>query len=141
MNRSDGKKNTFGDRVRSISQSVGGLDQLSKLSKISKRVISSYISGDSEPTRPRLISIAQAGNVTLEWLAEGKGIKENRELNATALQTILTEVENIFHDYKITVNSEKKSKFIANLYAEMMEDGTTMEDIRKEIIRIAEMIK
>lgn len=63
----------FGDRVRIAADSIGGQAELSRRTGISKVSLAAYISGDSEPSRERLIAIAKAAKVGLLWLALGEG--------------------------------------------------------------------
>jgi transcriptional regulator with XRE-family HTH domain len=42
---------------------------------ISEMVLSQYLNGQSEPTRPRLVALSRAANVSLEWLATGEGAR------------------------------------------------------------------
>ncbi len=50
----------------------------------SDTVLRQYLSGQSEPTRPALLAIARAAEVSLEWLATGQmSSKESAELLAT----------------------------------------------------------
>lgn len=42
---------------------------------VSEGGIRQYLSGNSEPTRPKLIQIAEGSGVCLEWLATGRGPK------------------------------------------------------------------
>lgn len=42
-------------------------------SGVSQTVIRKYLSGESEPTRPALVSMARTGGVGVGWLAAGEG--------------------------------------------------------------------
>jgi len=99
-----------------------------------------YLQG-SAPTFEKLAAIAQAGNVSVDWLTTGKDYRETIPLNIRILCDITTEVEKIFDDYKVNMKPEKKAKLISNLYEEMIENGTTLDALKKEITRLAEMME
>lgn len=52
---------------------MGGPGELARKSNLSRRVIDKYRSGQSDPSRERLIAIANAANVSAGWLATGEG--------------------------------------------------------------------
>ena len=52
---------------------------------MSDTVLRQYLAGKSEPTRLALISIAEAGNVRVEWLATGEGPMKRGEAEGSGL--------------------------------------------------------
>jgi phage repressor protein C with HTH and peptisase S24 domain len=65
----------FQKRMQECVDALGSAAALARSSGISHPVISDYLNGISEPTRPRLVNIAQAAGFHLEWLATGNGEK------------------------------------------------------------------
>lgn len=63
----------FVERLRKTAELAGGQLALSKLTGISARTINSYALGESEPSRLRLVAMAKAANVSVNWLATGEG--------------------------------------------------------------------
>lgn len=63
----------FGERMQFTADKVGGISALSRTSGIATRSIKGYIDGDNDPTRKKLIAIAEAADVSVEWLVTGKG--------------------------------------------------------------------
>lgn len=62
---------------------AGNATELSKKTGISRRAIGTYLSGSSDPTRGRLVSIAKASGVSVEWLATGDcSIKQSKIIPA-----------------------------------------------------------
>ncbi len=61
----------FVARLRRIVELAGGIAPLSRKSQLSRGVIHKYLNGESEPSRPRLVALAQAAGMTVEWLATG----------------------------------------------------------------------
>ena len=66
----------FVDRVRKAAELAGGQLALSQKTKISTRTINAYALGESEPSRSRLVAIAEAAGVNVGWLAAGEGPME-----------------------------------------------------------------
>jgi phage repressor protein C with HTH and peptisase S24 domain len=63
----------FAVRIRQLATLVGGPKSLSKRSGLSRAVIGKYLRGRSEPSRDRLVRLAAAGGVPVQWLATGEG--------------------------------------------------------------------
>lgn len=59
--------------MRFTADKAGGISALSRTSGVATRTIKGYIDGDNDPTRKKLIAMAEAANVSVEWLATGKG--------------------------------------------------------------------
>ena len=55
--------------------------------ELSDKMVRQYLSGQSEPTRPALIALADAANVRVEWLATGEGPKERESLPVTETES------------------------------------------------------
>ncbi|HCF58081.1 MAG TPA: hypothetical protein DFS52_08825 [Myxococcales bacterium] len=52
---------------------AGGAQALAERVGVSRRMIGEYMAGRSDPSRERLVKIADASGVSLEWLAAGRG--------------------------------------------------------------------
>lgn len=64
---------SFQDRVKKLAEHVGGPAELVRRTKLSRRTIGAYMSGETDPKRGDLLKLASAGDVSLEWLAAGEG--------------------------------------------------------------------
>jgi phage repressor protein C with HTH and peptisase S24 domain len=62
----------FPGRLREVVGQIGSIQKLADASGISSRTISDYLSGESEPSRERLVALAEAGQVSVGWLATGR---------------------------------------------------------------------
>lgn len=60
-------------RINMLAERVGGFAALARKSGLSRRVLDKYRNGESDPSRLRLIALAHAADVSLEWLATGVG--------------------------------------------------------------------
>lgn len=58
-----------------LIERAGGPSELARKAQVSRRVIDKYKSGESEPSRERLISLANSGKVSVQWLATGDDIE------------------------------------------------------------------
>ncbi len=67
---------TFMQRIEMIVKNIGGRKALADAADLSIAVIDKYRKGESDPSRARLVAIADAANVSLEWLATGIGNPE-----------------------------------------------------------------
>ncbi|MDD2870117.1 helix-turn-helix domain-containing protein [Neomegalonema sp.] len=73
MDEKDKSDPVFAQRIEQISKMVGGPGELARKSGLSRRVIDKYIAAGSDPSRQRLISLATAAGVSVQWLATGEG--------------------------------------------------------------------
>lgn len=62
----------FVGRMRIAAQYAGNATRLAEATGISRRAIAEYLAGKSDPNRSRLIAIAKAAGVSVEWLATGR---------------------------------------------------------------------
>lgn len=91
---------SFGDRLRYIVDIVGSVAAVSRKTSISASTIKGYIEETNDPTRKKLIALADVGNVSLEWLATGKG--DMRPWEKTSSENSITNLEDpLIKDLKI----------------------------------------
>jgi len=64
----------FGDRLKKAAAKIGGQVELAKKTGISSRSINAYVMGQVDPSRERVIAMAQAAGVSVAWLAAGVGL-------------------------------------------------------------------
>ncbi|WP_019644197.1 helix-turn-helix domain-containing protein [Novispirillum itersonii] len=63
----------FQERMDTAARLAGNATRLAEKTGISRRAIGEYLAGKAEPSRLRLIAIAAAAGVRIEWLATGEG--------------------------------------------------------------------
>ena len=73
----------FCERMNVLIDLAGGPAELARKSGLSRRVIDKYKSGESDPSRSRLVALATATGVSLGWLATGNGPMKDGEPVAT----------------------------------------------------------
>lgn len=71
---------SFAKRVAIIAKLAGSGQELANRAQISRRVIGKYLAGESDPSRERLIAMAEAVGVSVEWLATGRGAMRGGDL-------------------------------------------------------------
>lgn len=62
----------FLERMNVLIERCGGPGELARKAGLSRRVIDKYRRGESDPSRSRLVAMAMAANVSVEWLATGQ---------------------------------------------------------------------
>jgi phage repressor protein C with HTH and peptisase S24 domain len=67
------ERGKFSIRIKTLATFVGGPKQLSERSGLSRAVIGKYLSGKSDPSRQRLVKLANAAGVSIRWLVTGEG--------------------------------------------------------------------
>lgn len=82
----------LGTRISAVSDQVGGKKRLADMTGISESQLYRCINGSSSMTVERLVAIANASNVSIEWLATGSGsmkksvsLESNEEMSEFAL--------------------------------------------------------
>ena len=69
----DSNYDLFKNRISLIAESAGGASSLARMADVAESVVRKWKNGASEPTRPKLISLSVATNVSLVWLMTGEG--------------------------------------------------------------------
>jgi hypothetical protein len=67
-------KSDFIDRLAEIAAEFPSRAALAKAANLPPSSLQSYVEG-TEPSRPALVALARAANVSLEWLADNRGYK------------------------------------------------------------------
>lgn len=73
VNVQTGKVDAFGERVSIAIERVGGSTKMAEIADVSTSVLSKWRRGESDPSRSRLVKMARAAGVSVEWLATGEG--------------------------------------------------------------------
>ena len=98
----------FSGRVETLISRAGGIGPLADASGLSRSVIEKYRHGQSDPSRVRLLALAAAARVSLNWLAAGEGPLELAEgagdssagsipdpINTDRLKIVLVQMEKV----------------------------------------------
>lgn len=75
----------FPVRLEAIIRKCGGAASLARAAGLSDRVVGKWKSGESEPNVSRLVALARAAGVSVEWLATGRGSVDDQVLDDPGL--------------------------------------------------------
>jgi phage repressor protein C with HTH and peptisase S24 domain len=95
----------FGDRIREAADLIGGQLELSRRTGISATSINNYVLGTSDPSRTRLVAIANAAGVSAGWLATGEGFMRPEDVQEQPSRPACKEVERIEPPQPCTVDA------------------------------------
>ena len=102
------RDDAFIERMGIVIELAGGPAELSQKSSLSRSVIHKYGSGGSDPSRLRLVAIAKAAGVSVEWLATGEGpmlsgdrvpLGASTQLDKSFLSYLMIEIYAIILEY------------------------------------------
>jgi len=126
----------FRERLEQVVELAGGPSKLSTAAGISRRVLDQYRSGRSDPSRSKLVSIANAAGVSTGWLADGRGpIKLDEPSIAGSevkLERIRKFVWNIADTFWQKAPRRTKSNIFADQFLEMFDYLVSREDVNED---------
>jgi transcriptional regulator with XRE-family HTH domain len=67
----------FAGRIKELVRRAGSAEKLALMTGMSARAIGQYAAGTSDPTRKKIIALADASQVNILWLMTGEGPKES----------------------------------------------------------------
>lgn len=126
----------FRNRLEILVKSVGGVGQLERRSGIARRTLDKYRSGESDPTRSKLVAIAEAANVSAGWLADGKSPMKLDAPQVTGTQISIDDIRsflwNICETYYEKLPRRTKPAAFADQCLSMFDYLLTREDVKTE---------
>ncbi|HOE18681.1 MAG TPA: hypothetical protein PK344_14845 [Syntrophorhabdaceae bacterium] len=111
-------------RIRTIIKTVGSAEKFANAAGISCGVLKNYTSCQADPTRKKLIAMANAGGVSVGWLATGKASQEPMPTNRQLL----------------ILDGAKKAQLISDLFVAVVEGEKDLNGVIREIQTIAELL-
>lgn len=69
-------------RIRQCADQLGSGDELARRTGIPRRTLETYLSADAEPKASRLLAIATAAQVSLDWLISGESLSQHESDDA-----------------------------------------------------------
>jgi transcriptional regulator with XRE-family HTH domain len=127
---------SFKNRIKKIISLSGNADKLAHSAGVSPSLIGKYLSGKTDPTRKKLISLAEAAGVDVKWLATGEGLmrdSEWHELNPTLIITIIEILEDYRSELGEAFTSKKKNELIERLYESLSDNFPGSEKTKNKI--------
>ncbi|MGB1111179.1 MAG: helix-turn-helix domain-containing protein [Gammaproteobacteria bacterium] len=117
----------LGQRLRELADRVGGKKEMARLGGISEVQIYRYINGENVPSIRAIARLAEAADVSLNWLATGEGPQDRQtadrpsgsdkldfELLRHLLVGVLASVE------MNSLTAEKRAEIVADIYAQVV---------------------
>lgn len=128
----------LGARIKDAADRIGGLQKLAPLlTDVSRRTLSDYVSGKSEPKATTIVEITEATGVTIQWLVSGTGPVSTQDIiqkhRQTIDQEILIEVRNIIAtehaEAGITLSSDNLMRTAVEHYNAMILQAENPGDV------------
>lgn len=135
----------LGQRLNELAELVGGKKEMARLGGISEVQIYRYINGENIPSIRAISRLARAADVSINWLVNGIGPRDNAELEVSAPEPsialdrgLLAHIIEAVHrsDVLGAVPAEKLAKTISDVYAEV----ATTEHDKVARLRMADAI-
>ncbi len=106
---------------------------------VSDTFLRQCLAGRTEPTRTKILAIAEAGGATVEWVATGRGgpsdqpaIGEPAPIDRELLESIIEISEQVLDDIGHELGAARKARLISALYD--MHTGSNRESLSRETI-------
>lgn len=84
---------SFADRINVLIDVAGSGSEFARKCGVSDSVIRKWRNGESDPSRRRLLTIAEAFNVDLIWLASGEGEMRRGRVSNSIQQHVINDVK------------------------------------------------
>jgi transcriptional regulator with XRE-family HTH domain len=158
-------ESSLAGRLRICAKLAGSGDELSRKAAIPRRTLETYLTGEAEPKISRLIAIADAAGVSLQWLATGElpvhtmkrlaGFREDvgrygsadsaPALDADLMRNCIVAVEELLQEWDKPLPLDKKAELITLVYELELEErakgkaGASGAEIVRLFKRVAEV--
>lgn len=124
----------FKDRVKFLVNKLGSIKKLSSVANVSEGVIKNYLSGQTEPTRKKIIALASAGEVNIGWLLTGKGSAEKDLNSIDIIKDIIVIAEEYLEESGEILSYKQKADLVALSYDFVKNNEDYSPEIIKQII-------
>lgn len=132
----------FAERLREAMRGRS-IREFASTAGMSAGTLHNYLNNESLPTLDKLIALSNTANVSLNWLATGRGpverVDENEDeksLNVALLSAVVECLECTLDEFGLSMSAEKKSGVITSiydLYSELDEQAVNKEKITRLI--------
>ncbi len=127
------------ERIKKCAHIAGSGDALAQKAAIPRRTLETYLSGEAEPKTTRMVAIARAANVSVEWLATGEG--EMRKPPVSPVNTDLLEaaelaVHRFMEEEGVTAPPEKIARLVIVLYKYGEAKGMIKKDDLDQFLKL-----
>ena len=121
---------------------IGGMSvrAFARKAGVSDTFLRQCLAGRTEPTRTKLLAIAEAGGTTVEWIATGRSdsaaqpvVAEHAPVDRELLESIIEIAEQVLEEAGSRLTAGRKARLISALYE--MHAGSRLESISRETIQ------
>jgi transcriptional regulator with XRE-family HTH domain len=138
----------FVGRVRTAVEKSGGPSLVANRSGLARRTINAYLVGETDPSRERILALAEATDVRPEWLLTGQGpmrlegvAEQSIPYRADALDEVrMREVIELTEEYLAPLNPDERpapaqiAGLIMKFYAIEVEMNLPPQGMRDRIL-------
>lgn len=138
-------ENTLAERIKKCAHMAGSGDSLAQKSAIPRRTLETYLSGDAEPKTTRMVAIARAANVSVEWLATGEGPMRKADaspavapppVNMHVLTEVISGIEQYLDDEDLEMKPDKKAELVVVLYEHFIDKGHAEKGAMDRLLKL-----
>lgn len=138
----------IGTRISEIASRVGSKKALARKAHISESHLYRYISGKSEPTASKLVALADAGKVSISWLATGEGNKDAEArpgaqqggtLDLDMVEYVIAGLESRWAARGVRLPPQTKGHVIRLVLEYLQKEGKTETDDKASLDNIIEL--
>ena len=139
----------FAGRVKELADEFGSVANLAAAAGLSVGVLRKYMDGQSEPSRDRLIALAWAGHVTVEWLAVGAKPKRQEErmvlegsppLDKKVMSDCLAGLELWLRENDVDLAPESKAEAVIAFYEATTDPDLQHLEPQKRLAKVRDLI-
>lgn len=126
----------FMERMETVCRKMGGDAALARRSGIGAQLIGRYRTGKTEPTRTKLIAIAEAADVPVEWLVSGVEPGQRKSLDRDMLEETAEDLFAVLGDDQIVLPPRTLARFLCLLYLyyQAVDDAEKRVEYTKQLI-------
>lgn len=129
-------------RLKRLAKQVGGQAHLATLAGISQRALQTYLNEGRDIPWERMVAIADAAHVSLDWLARGTDQPPAPPLNEQRLLNAVAAVEEYLEEIgEQQLAPEKKAILIVDLYTGVMSSADEAIDNVSANQRLGRLIR
>lgn len=115
----------LGHRIEKVAEVVGGKRELSRRTAIPESQLYRYIRGANTPGVDVIVRLAEAGGVSLEWLASGRGVMAappagDGRLDGEFVLGVVEEIEQWLLDNALEIKDPRKKTALARKLCQVL---------------------
>ena len=131
----------FGERLKWVVEKIGTQKKAGELAGVKPEMIGKYISGKAKPSFYVMKTLAEAVNVSLDWIATGKDALSGSMVDTERLEQVVHQIEVHVAAQSVCLSASKKALLIKELYTLSLEaycgDAGVPDDLVERLVRLA----